>query len=151
MKHIWKINGLLLSKMRKISWNCKRSFFKNHRNCSLRTSTKGHLFRTFNAYSFNFNGGLCNHRTGFCPCRAPWPGDEQLLWFLKSDLLWFHPILLLFDSTKHLLFEMSVVTSTVVKLCPNMIHFDAVEFSECRSEEVISLFWRSVYVYVLTY
>ena len=29
-----------------------------------------------------------------------------------------------------------------------MIKFDAVDFSECRSEEVISFFWRSVYMYV---
>ena len=27
-----------------------------------------------------------------------------------------------------------------------MNHFDAVDFSECHSEEVISFFWRSVYV-----
>ena len=26
-----------------------------------------------------------------------------------------------------------------------MINFDAVDFSECRPEEVISFFWRSVY------
>ena len=26
-----------------------------------------------------------------------------------------------------------------------MNHFDAVGFSECHSEEVISFFWRSVY------
>ena len=32
-------------------------------------------------------------------------------------------------------------------LCPNMNHFDAaVDFSECHSEEVISFFWRSVYL-----
>ena len=31
------------------------------------------------------------------------------------------------------------------KLCPNMNHLDAVDFSECHSEEVISFFWRSVY------
>ena len=30
-------------------------------------------------------------------------------------------------------------------LCPNMNHFDAVGFSECHSEEVISFFWCSVY------
>ena len=29
-------------------------------------------------------------------------------------------------------------------LCPNMINFDAEDFSERRSEEVISSFWRSV-------
>ena len=28
-----------------------------------------------------------------------------------------------------------------------MINFDAVDFSERRSEEVISFFWRSVYIY----
>ena len=32
-----------------------------------------------------------------------------------------------------------------------MINFDAVEFSERRSEEVISFFWRSVYIIVLIY
>ena len=30
-------------------------------------------------------------------------------------------------------------------LCPNIINFDAVDFSERRPEEVISFFWRSVY------
>ena len=30
-----------------------------------------------------------------------------------------------------------------------MINFDAVDFSERRSEEVISFFWRSVYKYTL--
>ena len=29
-------------------------------------------------------------------------------------------------------------------MCPNMNHFDAVDFSERHSEEVISFFWRSV-------
>ena len=64
--------------------------------------------------------------------------------FGKSDLLWFHPILLLFDSTKHLFIEMYLVRSTIAKLCPNIIHFSVLDFSECRSEEVISFFWRSV-------
>ena len=30
-------------------------------------------------------------------------------------------------------------------LCPNIINFDSVNFSERRPEEVISFFWRSVY------
>ena len=94
MKHIWKIKGLLLPKRRNKWWNRKRSFFKNHRNCSLRTSMKGRLFKTFNSYSFNFIGGLCNRRTGYYLCRALWPGDKQFLWFFLSDLLRFHPILL---------------------------------------------------------
>ena len=36
--------------------------------------------------------------------RAELRGDEQFLWFFKSDLLRFHPILLLFDSTKRFFF-----------------------------------------------
>ena len=31
-------------------------------------------------------------------------------------------------------------------LRPNMIKLDGVDFKECRSEEVKSFFWRSVYV-----
>ena len=33
----------------------------------------------------------------------------------------------------------------MANLSPNMIYFDAVDFSECRYEEVISFFWFSVY------
>ena len=43
-------------------------------------------------YSFNFKGGICNRRTGYCPYRAPCPGGKHFLWFLKNDLLRFHLI-----------------------------------------------------------
>ena len=62
----------------KMWWNCKRSFFKNHRNCLLRTSPKSRLFRTFNCYSFNIKGGLCNRRTGCCPNQALCPGRRAV-------------------------------------------------------------------------
>ena len=32
-------------------------------------------------------------------------------------------------------------------LCPNIINFVSVDFSERRPEEVISFFWRSVYYF----
>ena len=108
LKHIWKIKGLRCSKGRKIWWNRKRSFFKNHRNCLLRTSTKGCLFRTFNSYSFSFKGGLYNRRTGYYPC----PGGEQFLWFLKNDLLRLQLILLIFWLEQTFVFEMCLVGST---------------------------------------
>ena len=135
-----KIKGLLLSKRRKMWWNRKRSSFKNPQKCSLRMFTKGRLFR-----SFDFNGGLCNRCTGYCPCRTPCSGGEQFLWFLKNDLFWFHCIILLFDSSKRLFFEMCLVRSTIANLCPIMSHSNALDFSERRSEDVISFFWRSVY------
>ena len=39
-----------------------RSLVKSTETRSPRTSTKGRLFRTFNSYSFKFNGRLCNCR-----------------------------------------------------------------------------------------
>ena len=60
----------------------------------------GSLFRTFNSYSLNFNSGLCNRHNGFCLRRTPSSGSEQFLWFWDNDLLQFHYIFLLFDSSK---------------------------------------------------
>ena len=34
----------------------------------------------------------------------------------------------------------SCIRITLANLCPNMIHFDALDFSECHSEEVISFY-----------
>ena len=119
-------------------WNRKRSPYKNHKNYSPRPSMKGRLFRTFNSYSFNFIGGLCNHRTGYYLCQAPCLGGEQILLFLKNYLLRFYLILLSFDSSKHLCFEMCLVRSTTANLCPIMIYFNE---SLWRS----GFFWRSVY------
>ena len=131
--------------------------FQNHRNCSLRTSPKDSLFITFNNYSINFKGGLSNCRTGYCPYRAPCPGGEQFLWFLKNDLLWFHLIFFLFDSSKRNFLKMCLVRSIkiIANLCPIMIHFNDLDFNVCRSEEVISflfdaqctIFWNSLCAY----
>ena len=104
------------------------------------TAHRGGLFRTF-----NFNGGLRKRRTGYCLFRTPSPKGKQFLWFLKIDLLRFHRIYLLFDWSKLLFFEMCLLIN-LPNLCPNMNQFDAVDFSECHSEEVISFFWRSVYI-----
>ena len=40
---------------------------------------------------------------------------------------------------------MCLIRSTLANLCSVMNHFNALDFSECRSEEVISFFWHSVY------
>ena len=40
---------------------------------------------------------------------------------------------------------MCLLRINLPNLCPNMNNFDAVDFSECHSEEVISFFGRSVY------
>ena len=101
----------------------------------------GGLFRTFNSYSFNFNGELRKRRTGYCLLRTPSPRGKQFVWFLKLT------------SCNFIAFISSLIEVTFVFLdvlikdnLPNMNHFDAVDFSECHSEEVISFFWRSVYI-----
>ena len=69
-------------------------------------------------------------------------------WFLKTDLLKFHHISLLFDKSNPLIFQMCFIRRHIVYLCPNMTNFAVVDFSERRSGEVISFFWRSVYIYL---
>ena len=41
---------------------------------------------------------------------------------------------------------MCLVRSIFANLCPIMIHLNALDFNVCRFEEVISFFWRSVYM-----
>ena len=55
------------------------------------------------------------------------------------------PYFLLFETRISCVFLIFLLRSIKAYLCPNMINFDAVDFSECHPEEVISFFWRSVY------
>ena len=113
LKHIWKSKGLLLSKRRKMWWSRKRSTFPNITETARREPPrKAACSEHCNGSSFNLSGGLCNHRTGFCPCRASSPKDKQFLWFLKNDLLRLYCILLLFVSSKSLFFKMYLVRRT---------------------------------------
>ena len=71
---------------------------------------------------------------------------EQFLQFLKNYLSWFNRISLLFDVRKSCVFQIFLLRSIKASLCPNIINFDSVDFSGRHPEEVISFFWRSVYV-----
>ena len=65
-----------------MQWNLKRSFFLKSQICSLSTSPKGSLFRTFNGYSFNISGELQARTQGskkhFYLVNPPPPGSEDL-------------------------------------------------------------------------
>ena len=58
----------------------------------------------------------------------------------ENDLPGFHHIFLLFHRTKSCVFQIFLLRSIKACLCPNIINFDSVDFSECRPEEVISFF-----------
>ena len=120
--------------------NPEGSFFENHRNCSPSELHGDSLFR-------KFNSGLRTRRDCFCLLRTPSPRGEQFLWFLKIDLLRFHRIYLLFDWSKFLFFYMCLFRTNLPNLCPNMIHVDALDFSECHSEEVTGFFSTLIVYY----
>ena len=76
---------------------------------------------------------------------------SELAWWavsaiLKNDIAWFNLISLLFDTRKSCVFQIFLLRSIKAYMCQKMIHFNAVDFSERRPEEVISFFWRSVYL-----
>ena len=111
--------------------NHERSFFENRKNCSPSELHRGSLCRTFNSYSFSFNGGLRKHHTGFCLLRTPSPWGKQFLWFLKiiSSMI-----------KGNFFFAMCLLRINLPNLCPNMIHVDALDFSGWHSKEVTSFF-----------
>ena len=65
-------------KMERTRLNHERSFFENRRNCSPSELHGGSLFRTFNSYSFNFNGGIRKRHTGYCLLRTPQPEGQAV-------------------------------------------------------------------------
>ena len=145
MKHIWKIKGLLLPKRRKMRWNRKVHFSK------ITETAHWELLRKA-AYSEH---SIAIHSISMAGCvtavlafvRAALRGRKTsssvIFWKVTScDFTPFYSVLT--QPNVCCCFYMCLV-KTIAKLCPNMIHFDALDFSECRSEEVISFFWRSVY------
>ena len=74
---------------------------------------------------------------------------ELALWAVSAIFEKWHfviqPRSLLFDTRKSCVFLIFLLRSIKAYLCPNIINFYAVDFSESRPEEVISFFWRSVY------
>ena len=61
--------------------------------------------------------------------------------FRKNYLLCLNRIFLLFDTRKSCVFQIFFILRSIkAYLCPNMIHFDIVDFSERQPEEVISSF-----------
>ena len=56
------------------------------------------------------------------------------------------PYFLLFEARISCVFLILLLRSIKAYLYPNIINFDCVDFSEHCPEEVISFFWRSVYI-----
>ena len=61
---------------------------------------------------------------------------EQFLRFSKNDLSWIYRIFLLFEARKSCVFQIFLLRRIKANLCPNIIIFDNVDFSERRPEEV---------------
>ena len=146
MKHIWKLEDYFCRKGEKCDEIAKGHFKKITENAHWEPPRKAAYSEHSIAIHSISKAGHCNRRTGYCPLRAPCPGGEQFLWVLKNDLLRFHLILFFFDLRKRKKFQMCLVRSIIANLCPIMTYFNALDFNVRRSEEVISFFWRSVYI-----
>ena len=89
-----------------------------------------------NSYWMFWIGNVCGARSASSICD-----------FLKMTFLtWFNHIFLLFAARKSCVFQIFLLRSIKTYLCANIINFDNVDFSGRRPEEVISFFWRSVYI-----
>ena len=111
-----------------IHWASKE-ISKNHIICSLRTATKGHLFRTFNSYSFNFNGRLWNRQLTFNHGELRARKSSSFCDLKKVPLVISPHFFLLFDWSKSWCFKMCWIRITIANLCTNVIHFDALDLS----------------------
>ena len=123
-----------------MQWNHKKSFSKNHRNCS----PPGFEIATDKS---RCGGYITGHWNCMTSDWIIWIGGLSVSWrfsarsfcdFLKNYLLQFHSIFLLFDKSIPLKFQMCFISSTLAYLCPNMIIFNVLnvlDFCEHRSEE----------------
>ena len=75
----------------------------------------------------------------------------ELAWWAVSAIFekwpWWSNRIFSFLKREYIVFLIFLLRSIKAYLCPNMMHFDAVDFSERLPEEVISFFWRSVYLW----
>ena len=116
-------------------WNHKMSIFKNHLS-GLEFEADKSRYGVYATHYWNLMNRL-----------PPWSSlGEQFLRFSINDLSWFHLIFLLFDTRKSCVFQIFLLRSIKAYLCPNIIDFDSMDFSERRPEEVIKfLLTLSVY------
>ena len=127
----------------------KGNFSKITETAHWASSTEAAYSEHFNSYMylFNFNGELCKRRISFCLWQTPSREASSFCDFWKLTSCDFTRFFSFFTQA-NLCFQMCLIRITIIaKLCLNMINFDAVDFSECRSEEVISFFWCSVYLF----
>ena len=81
--------------------------------------------------------------------RLRWARSELARWeflrCLKNYLTWFNRIFLISNTRKYCVFQIFLLGIIQAHLCPNIINFDALDFSERRPEEVMFLLTLSVY------
>ena len=126
--------------------NGKRSFFKNHRNCSHPRLMYATDRSQYGSYISHLEIEWTANCMFWIDCLSWSSLNEQFLWYLKTLPFVISMHFLHFGMSNPCSFQMWFTKSTiVVKLSSNMINIDAADIhSECRVKEVISFFWCSV-------
>ena len=78
----------------------------------------------------------------------PW-AEQFLSFYSMNDDMWFYCT---FSFDKHNILFLDEFDKEYCKLCVSyriIINFDEVDFSKCRSKEMISFFWHSIYYTIL--
>ena len=132
-----------------MQFNHERSFFENHRNCS-----PSELWASFTEAAYS-DHSIAIHSISMAGCinavraivcfELPARKASNFCDFWKLTSWNFIAFISSLIEVHFCFFYMCLLRIHLPNLCPNMNHFDAVDFSECQAEEVISFFWRSVY------
>ena len=135
-------------KKEKMRLSHERSFFENRRNCSPSELWSRSTEAAYSEHSaiHSISIAVCVNAVRAIVC-FELPAQEASsscdFWkFTSCDFISFISSLI----EVNFCFLMCLLRINLPNLCPNMNHFDEVDFSECHSEEVISFFWRSVYI-----
>ena len=126
-------------------WNRKWFFFFIAETAHRASSTEAAYSQHSIAIHSISIAGYVTPVPAFLCGKLPGRKASSLCDFWKLTLLRFHPFFSFLTQVNPFFLQMCLIKITLANLCRNMINFDAVDFSECCSEEV--LFWRSVYIH----
>ena len=141
-----------MSKRRKMWLNHEMSFFENRRNSSPSELWASSTEAAYSEHSIAIHSismaGYVNAVPAFVCFELPAREASRFCDFWKLTSCDFIAFISSLIEVNVCFLDVLRLNLHVPNLHPNMIQVDALDFREWHSEEVISFFWRSVYIFV---